>query len=69
QKELNILYPDLKEYSLGEAVFNHSGSVRKDTITLFVATFRKPISLKEKKKLLYWMKQRIHTDSLKLIIQ
>lgn len=69
QKELNILYPDLKEYSLGEVVFNHSDSAPKDTITLFVATFRKPISIKEKKKLQYWMKQRIQADSLKLIIQ
>lgn len=69
RKELRILYPDLKSYSIGETVFNQSGSARKDTLILFVAAFRKPISLKEKRKLQYWMKERIQVDSLKLIIE
>lgn len=68
-KELSILYPELKTYSIGEAVFNHSNSLRKDTIILFVASFRKPVTYKERKKLESWMKERTQADTLKLIIQ
>lgn len=69
KKELHILYPELREFSLGNTVLMHSASSQKDTVTLFIARFRKPIAAKEKIKLQYWLKQRIQADSLRLIIQ
>jgi uncharacterized hydrophobic protein (TIGR00271 family) len=69
QKELRILYPDLTVYSLDKTVFNYSGTERKDTVTLFVASFRRPVTSKEKKKLQYWLKERIQADNLRFIIQ
>lgn len=69
KKELAILYPDLKEYSFGTAVFKHSTKEPNDTVTLFIAKFKKPISFRERKKFQYWMKQRIQADSLKLILE
>jgi uncharacterized hydrophobic protein (TIGR00271 family) len=69
KNELSILYPDIKEYSISKVVFNQTSSARKDTVVLFVAEFRKPVSFKERKKLQYWIKERIHANSLKLIVQ
>ncbi len=69
KKELQILYPNLKTYSVGTTVFNNSTLQPNDTVTLFIAKFRSPISAGERKKLQYWLKQRIQADSLKLIIE
>ncbi len=67
--ELRSLYPDLKEYSLTNAVITNIDSTRRDTITIFVGKFSKRFPEKEREKLSSWITNRIKTDSLKLIIE
>lgn len=67
--ELKILYPDLKAYSISNTIFNRTDSNRADTMTMFVASFVKPVPVADQNKLRLWLKNRVKADSLKLIIQ
>lgn len=67
--ELRVLYPDLKNYSITNAVFNHLDSNKHDTLTMVVANFYKPIPVADQDRLRLWLKRRIKVDSLKLIVQ
>jgi len=69
KKELQILYPNLKEYSLGETILHHDESIPNDTVLLFTGKFAKPLSAKDKLILQKWIKQRTHADQLKLILE
>ena len=68
-EELRSLYPDLKEYSLTNAVITNFDSTRRDTVTIFVGKFSKRFPANERKKLGNWITNRIRTDSLKLLIE
>lgn len=67
--ELKSLYPDMESYSLSQSVFYRLDTDKTDTIALLTARFKKPVRKEERMKLQNWMKQRIKTDSVKLIIQ
>ena len=67
--ELKSLYPDMESYSLSQSVFYRLDAAKTDTITLLTARFKKAVRKEERIKLQSWMKQRIKTDSVKLIIQ
>lgn len=69
QAELKSLYPDLQNYSLSQSVMNNLDSSRRDTVTLFTAKFKKYFSRRERRKLQNWIKQRIKTDSVKILLE
>jgi uncharacterized hydrophobic protein (TIGR00271 family) len=69
RSELKVLYPDLKAYSISNAIFNRTDSNRADTMTMVVATFAKPVPAADQNRLRLWLKNRVKADSLKLIIQ
>ena len=69
KKELQILYPDLKEYSLGETILPRDESIPNHTVLLFTGNFANPLSAKDKIILKKWIKQRTHADKLKLILE
>ncbi len=69
RKELKALYPELIEYSLSPSVFFNTDSTQTDTVTLFIGRFERPMPQKEKTKLGLWIKQRIHRDTVKVIIE
>jgi len=70
EAELKSLYPDLQRYSLSQSVFNTLDSAgRKDTVSLFTAQFKRNIPRPERLRLESWLKQRIHSDSVKLVIE
>jgi uncharacterized hydrophobic protein (TIGR00271 family) len=70
QAELKSLYPDLERYSLSQSVFNTlDSSGRKDTLSLLTAKFKRYVSAPERRRLQSWLRQRIHSDSVKLIIE
>lgn len=66
-KELKTLYPNISQYALTNTVFVNLDSTKKDTITLFTIKTDKPFSQSEKLKLSTWIKQRIGSDSVKLV--
>ena len=66
-KEINALYPTIDQYTLTNAILLNLDSTRRDTITLFTAKTKRALSNADKQKLAGWIKQRIQSDSVKLI--
>jgi uncharacterized hydrophobic protein (TIGR00271 family) len=66
-REIKVLYPEITEYSLTNAVLVNVDSTRWDTVALFTAKTKKRLPDSQKKKLIMWVKQRIETDSLRLV--
>jgi uncharacterized membrane protein len=65
--ELKTLYPEIKEYAIENAILIKQDSIRKDTLTFFIARTAKYLPVKEQKKLTDWVKQRIGADSVRFI--
>jgi uncharacterized hydrophobic protein (TIGR00271 family) len=69
RRELNTLYPTLRAYTLSQNVIVSLDSARRDTVSLFTASFSRPLPRAERIKLAAWLKQRIPSDSVKLFIE
>jgi len=69
KSELKALYPALQTFSLTNAVVTNVDSSRRDTLTIFVGKFHRVISRTERIKLNDWIRVRVKTDSLKLIVE
>jgi uncharacterized hydrophobic protein (TIGR00271 family) len=67
--ELKSLYPEMISYSLGQSVIINLNAGGKDTIPLFTARFKRPVSDSDKIKLENWIKVRIKSDSIKIILE
>jgi uncharacterized hydrophobic protein (TIGR00271 family) len=65
--EVKALFPTISQYTLTNTVYISLDSTRQDTLTLLTAKTKRPLSTTEKRKLADWIKQRIRTDSVKLI--
>ncbi|MBC7567225.1 MAG: TIGR00341 family protein [Pedobacter sp.] len=66
--ELKSLYPDIKTYSINNVELRHVQTQLSDTVTLATVSFSKGISRDEKARLERWLKTRLGTDSLQLIV-
>ncbi|MBZ4190552.1 TIGR00341 family protein [Niabella beijingensis] len=67
--ELKALYPSLTYYTGSRSIIYRTDTLATDTLTLFVANFSKLPTRDERFKMQQWLKQRLQTDSVKLIIQ
>ncbi|MCU7549282.1 TIGR00341 family protein [Chitinophagaceae bacterium LB-8] len=67
--EIKSLYPDMKDFSLSQSVVQRLDTVHFDTVTLFVGNFDRYFSARERTRLRTWLKERVKTDSIKLIIE
>ena len=65
--ELRSLYPNLSTYSIDNVVMKNLDKAKNDTVTLATMSFTKEISITEISKLRNWLKNRLGTDSLKLV--
>lgn len=65
--ELYALFPNLLEYSLGNTVV--SDNDYRDTLILFSAKFKRPLRKIESLQLNNWLKQRLLSDSVKIIFE
>ena len=68
REELSSLYPTLKNYSIENVSIKHVNSKRLDTVTLAALYFEKAISKTENIRLEKWLKSRLGTDSLKIVM-
>ncbi len=66
--ELQSLYPTLASYSINHIVVKNLKAKRNDTLTLATLGFSSVPSSGEKIRLAAWLKRRIGTDSLKLVL-
>lgn len=67
-KELKSLYPDLLNYSINNIEIKHLDTNRLDTVTLAFLNFNKQVSNTERTRLQRWLKSRLQSDSLKLVL-
>ena len=67
--EIQSLYPDMKDFTLSQSVVQSLDTVRFDTVTLFIGNFDRYFSARERTRLRTWLKERIKTDSIKLVIE
>ncbi|WP_245869879.1 TIGR00341 family protein [Pedobacter ginsengisoli] len=66
--ELKALYPEMRKYSVANVVVQQLDKVKKDTLTMVVADFSKPVKSADRQKLFTWLKARLAADSLRLLI-
>src|SRR5436190_22616917 len=66
-KEMKVLYPDVKQYTITNTILFNQDSTRKDTLTLLTVKTKRPLTSSEKQRLTGWIMQRAETDSVKLI--
>jgi uncharacterized hydrophobic protein (TIGR00271 family) len=69
RQELKSLFPEMLNYSLTKTVLNRLDSGKTDTVNLLIAKFKKPLPLKDRKKLQNWIRQRIKADSLTFLFE
>lgn len=68
RSELKALYPDMKDYLAANTVVERLNTTGRDTLTVVVASFSKPVKRADRTKLNLWLKSRLDVDSLRLII-
>lgn len=68
-REFKSLYPTMQHYSLSQSIIHNLDSSRVDTLTLLTAKFSKSFSKNEREKLQSWLKVRVKTDSVKLVVE
>lgn len=66
--ELRSLYPTLQNYSIDNISIQQINTKQRDTVTLAALYFEKPISKSENLRLGKWLKSRLKTDSLKIVM-
>jgi len=66
-KEMKVLYPDVKQYTITNTILFNQDSTKKDTLTLLTVKTKRPLTSSEKQRLTEWIMQRAETDSVKLI--
>jgi uncharacterized hydrophobic protein (TIGR00271 family) len=67
--ELHSLYPDMKEFSLTQAVFQRTDTIKLDTVVVCIARFTRYLTKSEKTKMTNWLKERTTSDSVRLIVE
>lgn len=68
--ELRALYPQLRRYSLGRTVVHSLDSIKRaDSIYLFIADSRRPVSRAERQQLERWIRSRFVGDSEEVVLQ
>ncbi len=66
--ELKALYPEMQNYTAANVIVERLDSTAKDTLTMVVADFSTPVRNVDRVKLTKWLKSRLKTDSLRLLI-
>lgn len=67
--ELQILFPDIRSYSISNVVNIRMDTTATDTLTLVTASFAKQIGEAEQLKLREWLKNRLNTKDLKVLVE
>ncbi len=68
-QELKVLYPEMLNYSLTRAVNTNLFTGKKDTVSLFTAKFKKTPAKEDLAKLGNWLRERIKTDTIRILIE
>lgn len=66
--ELRSLYPNLVNYSVNTVEARYLDTNKRDTLTLAILKFNTNIPVAERQRLQRWLKSRLQSDSLRVII-
>jgi uncharacterized hydrophobic protein (TIGR00271 family) len=67
--ELKALYPNIRNFSVNQSFLMHLDSLQQDTVYLAYARFARKPSRTEIKKLDAWLKARIKSENVQLVIE
>lgn len=67
--EIKILYPDLEAFTLNRTLYLKLDSMKQDTTYLALAAFRKVPSKKDIRKIEEWLRARVKTDKVMVVIK
>lgn len=67
--ELKVLYPEVKSIALSHAIEQQVDSLQADTLTFAIVKFGKQPKPAEREEMLKWLKARLGTDRLRLIVE
>lgn len=68
EDELRALYPSLTRYSIDHVVTTRLDTNLKDTVTFAILNFNSPVSTVELDRMQSWLKGRIKTDSVRILV-
>jgi len=66
--ELRSLYPSLSNFSINNVEVKHLDTMKRDTLTMAYMNFTTQIPAEERIRLQRWLKSRLKSDSLKLVV-
>lgn len=67
--ELKVLYPEVKSIALSHAIEQQVDSLQADTLTFAIVQLSKQPKPAERAKMTQWLKARLGTDHLRLIVE
>ncbi|MGN0310626.1 MAG: TIGR00341 family protein [Bacteroides sp.] len=67
--ELKVLYPEVKSIALSHAIEQQVDSLQADTLTFAIVQLSKQPKPAEREKMTQWLKARLGTDRLRLIVE
>jgi uncharacterized hydrophobic protein (TIGR00271 family) len=67
--EIKVLYPDLEGFTLNRTLYLKLSSMKQDTTYLALAAFKKVPPKKDLDKLEEWLRARIKSDKLMMVVQ
>lgn len=67
--EIKSLFPEIKSYSLANAIFMNTDTLRRDTVLQFTATLAGKMSNSDKNRMEKWLKVRLKSDRLKVVLE
>ena len=69
REEIKSLFPAIKTYSVGNTIFMNTDTVKRDTVLQFIATLNGDMPASEKGKLEKWLKARLASQNVKIVLQ
>lgn len=67
--ELKVLFPTVTQIAISSQIFNNVDSMKLDTVSLAVVSFKHPLDSKEQLRFKEWLKARLDVKKLKLLIE
>src|SRR5690606_15126121 len=68
-QEIKALYPGLEAFTLNRTLYLRLDPMKQDTTYLALAEFKKPLSKADTRKLEEWLKARVKTDKVMVVVR
>ncbi|WP_316848677.1 TIGR00341 family protein [Pedobacter agri] len=69
REEIRSLFPVIKSFSVANTIFLNTDTLRRDTVLQFTATLAGKMSDADKNRMKEWLKVRLKSDRLKVVLE